>query len=377
MHLLMRPRRRAAQLPADIEIEIISRLFAALPQILCIAAGLIVGSAIMAVQTGETIFWWLTAAGIVTTLLRIANIVSFKRRDPACKLSLAEARRWEAGYAYSAFAFTLVIAALTLAAAATDHAGGFVLSLGLTMALTAGSYLRTLRYWICAVLSTIAIGTLVVAFLASGDPLYQALSVLLLVYLYSIYESSDYIIGQFEELLTVRRELDFAASHDSLTGLMNRRGLDRVLREAGESGEALGLLLLDLDGFKLINDRHGHQAGDDLLKQVAMRLKGVVRPGDSVARLGGDEFALVVRSVEDAAALSEIADRAVSVVMAPFMLMGQLVTVGASVGVSVKSEQDTTPWTAEVLTRAADQALYGAKRAGKGRSMVAHWDDVA
>lgn len=377
MHLLMRPRKRAAQLPADIEIEIISRLFGALPQILCIAAGLIVGSAIMAVQTGEAIFWWLTGAGVVTTLLRIANIVGFKRRDPARRLTLTEARRWEAGYAYSAFAFTIVIAALTLAAAATDHAGGFVLSLGLTMALTAGSYLRTLRYWICAVLSTIAIGTLVVAFLLSGDPLYQALSVLLLVYLYSIYESSDHIIGQFEELLMVRRELDFAASHDPLTGLVNRRGLDSVLREAGESGEALGLLLLDLDGFKLVNDRHGHQAGDDLLKQVAMRLKGVVRPGDSVARLGGDEFALVIRGVEDPVALSEVADRAVSVVMAPFMLMGQLVSVGASVGVSVKSERGSPSWTAEIMTRAADQALYGAKRAGKGRSMVAHWDDVA
>ena len=377
MHLLMRPRKRAAQLPADIEIEIISRLFAALPQVLCIAAGLIVGSAIMAVQTGEAVFWWLTGAGVVTTLARIANIVGFKRRDPARKLTLAEARRWESGYAYTAFAFTLVIAALTLAAAAADHAGGFVLSLGLTMALTAGSYLRTLRYWICAVLSTIAIGTLVVAFLASGDPLYQALSVLLLVYLYSIYESSDHIIGQFEELLMVRRELDFAASHDPLTGLLNRRGLDRVLDEAGESGEALGLLLLDLDGFKLVNDRYGHQAGDDLLKQVAMRLKGVVRPGDIVARLGGDEFALVVRGVEDAVALSEVADRAVSVVMAPILLMGQFVSVGASVGVSVKPERDSGHWTAEVLTRAADQALYGAKRAGKGRSMVAHWDDVA
>jgi len=377
MHLLMRPRRRAAQLPADIEIEIISRLFAALPQILCIAAGLIIGSAIMAVQTGQAIFWWLTGAGFLTTLARIANIVAFKRRVPARKLTLAEARRWEAGYAYTAFAFTLVIAALTLAAAAADHAGGFVLSLGLTMALTAGSYLRTLRYWICAVLSTIAIGTLVVAFLLSGDPLYQALSVLLLVYLYSIYESSDHIIGQFEELLMVRRELDFAASHDPLTGLLNRRGLDSVLDGAGESREALGLLLLDLDGFKLVNDRHGHQAGDDLLKQVAMRLRGVVRPGDIVARLGGDEFALVIRGIDDPAALSEVADRAVSVVMAPFMLMGQLVTVGASVGVSVKSERDSERWTAEVLTRAADQALYGAKRAGKGRSMVAHWDDVA
>lgn len=377
MHLLMRPRKRAAQLPADIEIEIISRLFAALPQILCIAAGLIIGSAIMAVQTGEAVFWWLTGAGAVTTLLRIINIVGFKRRDPARKLTLVEAQRWEAGYAYTAFAFTLVIAALSLAAAAVGHAGGYVLSLGLTMALTAGSYLRTLRYWICAVLSTIAIGTLVVAFLVSGDPLYQALSVLLLVYLYSIYESSDHIIGQFEELLMVRRELDFAASHDPLTGLANRRGLDRVLREAGESDEALGLLLLDLDGFKLVNDRHGHQAGDELLRQVAMRLRGVVRPGDVVARLGGDEFALIIRGVEDAVALSDVADRAVSVVMAPFMLVGQFVTVGASVGVSVKPARDSGDWTAEVLTRAADQALYGAKRAGKGRSMVAHWDDVA
>ena len=108
-----------------------------------------------------------------------------------------------------------------------------------------------------------------------------------------------------------------------------------------------------------------------------MRLKGVVRPGDIVARLGGDEFALLVRGVEDAVALSEVADRAVSVVMAPVLLMGQFVTVGASVGVSVKPERDSGHWTAEVLTRAADQALYGAKRAGKGRSMVAHWDDVA
>ena len=88
----------------------------------------------MAVQTGETIFWWLTGAGIVTTLLRIANIAGFKRRDPARKLTLAEARRWEAGYAYTAFAFTLVIATLTLTAAAVDHAEGCVLSLGLTMA---------------------------------------------------------------------------------------------------------------------------------------------------------------------------------------------------------------------------------------------------
>lgn len=371
MHLLMRPRRRATRLPAEIEIEIISRLFAALPQILCIAAGLIIGSAIMAVQTAEPIFWWLTGAGVLTTIARIVNIIGFKRRDPAQKLTLEEARRWEKGYAYTAFAFTGVIATLTITAAYLGHPGGFVLSLGLNMALTAGSYLRTLRYWICAGLSSLAIGAQIAAFLLSGDALYQALSILLAVYLYSIFESSDHIIGQFEELMMVRRELDFAASHDPLTGLANRRGLDRVLDEACAGGQALGLLLLDLDGFKQVNDRHGHHGGDDLLKQVAARLQGVTRPGDVVARLGGDEFAIVVRGTDDVAVLSDVADRALSVLQAPFTVLGQFASVGASVGVAVMSAQDSERWTVETLKRSADQALYGAKRAGKGRSMIA------
>ncbi len=377
MHLLMRPHKRASHLPAEIEIEIISRLFAALPQILCIAAGLIIGSAIMAAQTGRWVFWWIAIAGVATTAARVVNILGFKRREPKGRLTLAEARRWEAGYAYTAFAFTLVIAALTVTAAWLHHPGGFVLSLGLTMALTAGSYLRTLRYWICAGLSTIAVGTQVAAFLLSGDALYQALSILLGVYLYSIYESSDYIIGQFEELLIIRRDLDFAASHDPLTGLANRRGLEKVLQQAREADERLGLLLIDLDGFKEVNDRHGHHAGDDLLKQVAARLQAMVRPGDLVARLGGDEFAVVVRGSADPAALSGIAERAVSLIKAPFVIIGQIVTVGASVGISVPSAAVSTNWTVESLTRSADEALYGAKRAGKGRSMIAQWDDVA
>lgn len=373
----MRPRKRALHLPPEIEIEIISRLFAALPQILCIAAGLIIGSAIMAIQTGQPVFWWITAAGVVTTAARIVNIVGFKRRAPGRRLSLAEARRWEAGYAYTAFAFTLVIAALTVSAAWLHHPGGFVLSLGLTMALTAGSYLRTLRYWICAGLSTIAVGTQVAAFLLTGDALYQALSILLGVYLYSIYESSDYIIGQFEELLMVRRDLDFAASHDSLTGLANRRGLERVLGEACAAAEPLGLLLIDLDGFKPVNDRHGHHAGDDLLKQVAARLQAMLRPGDLVARLGGDEFAIVLRGADDPAVLSDVADRALALIKAPFVVLGQIVTIGASVGISPRPAGDAAAWTVESLMRSADQALYSAKRAGKGRSMVALWDDVA
>ena len=90
-----------------------------------------------------------------------------------------------------------------------------------------------------------------------------------------------------------------------------------------------------------------------------------------MARLGGDEFAIVVRGTDDVAVLSDVADRALSVLQAPFTMLGQFASVGASVGVAVMSAQDSERWTVETLKRSADQALYGAKRAGKGRSMIA------
>src|SRR5690348_10315081 len=134
-------KRRASTLPPPVEIEIISRLFGAAPQIICIALGLIIGSAIMAMETGEPIYAWLTAAGIATSGWRLANIVGFMRRDQRVALTVAEARRWEKGYAYSAFAFTLVLAVLVVATFRTDDQngqddqGGHVLSIGLVMAL--------------------------------------------------------------------------------------------------------------------------------------------------------------------------------------------------------------------------------------------------
>jgi diguanylate cyclase (GGDEF)-like protein len=361
-------RKRASILPPAIEIEIISRLFGAAPQIICIALGLIIGSAIMAVQTGDPLFTILTAAGVITSALRLVNIAAFHRRDPRIALSLAEARRWEKGYAYTAFAFTLVLAVLVVATFRSDHQGGHVLSIGLVMALTAGSYLRTLRYWICASLSTVAIGTLAAAFLLSGDPLYQALSILLVVYLVSIYEGSDHMVGQIEELLIARRELDLASRHDPLTGLLNRRGIDRILADACQSGEALSVLMLDLDGFKLVNDKLGHAAGDDLLRQVGKRLGGLLRPEDVAGRVGGDEFTIVIRGETGPGFADSLAARAVAGVSTPFEVLGQPVHIGASVGIAtldrLAANDDDL---AGVLLRKADAALYEAKRAGRGQ----------
>ncbi len=151
------------------------------------------------------------------------------------------------------------------------------------------------------------------------------------------------------------------AQHDPLTGLPNRTVLRRRVEQMGATGEPAALLILDLDGFKRVNDDLGHAAGDSVLQEVARRLLGCVRASDTVARLGGDEFALLlggVGSPEDAAAVAEAAIRAVS---CPITLEGEDAGVGASVGIAVHPGGAGT----DELLSSADLALYEAKNDGR------------
>jgi diguanylate cyclase len=156
------------------------------------------------------------------------------------------------------------------------------------------------------------------------------------------------------------------ALKDSLTGLPNRRLFcDRVehslAREARRTG-TIGVLFIDLDRFKDVNDTLGHPAGDQLLVSVAERLRVVLRPDDTAARFGGDEFALLVEDigVDD---LTEVAERVLGALSAPFVVKAKEVAVGASVGVALSTPGDTV----DDLLRNADVAMYTAKRAGRGR----------
>jgi diguanylate cyclase (GGDEF)-like protein/PAS domain S-box-containing protein len=150
-----------------------------------------------------------------------------------------------------------------------------------------------------------------------------------------------------------RAQLAHRADHDALTGLPNRERLRRRLRtlledvRAGRS-DGVGLLFLDLDRFKVINDSLGHAAGDRLLREVAGRLQRSTPPDDLLARLGGDEFALVTG---DHLRAAELAERLVEVLEAPFDLDGREVTVGASIGVSVREALDQATATSPTRTR--------------------------
>jgi two-component system cell cycle response regulator len=173
--------------------------------------------------------------------------------------------------------------------------------------------------------------------------------------------------GQLAELRSTVERWEQLARTDALTGMANRRAAEERLEaeteRAGRYQRPLTLLLADVDGLKTINDRHGHPAGDTLLRVFAQRLSEMVRGTDLLARWGGDEF-LVVCPETDAAAARLVADRLVGCAQAPVDVGGALVGCGLSVGwATADSEVD-----ARRLLREADRALYCSKQSGRGRA---------
>jgi len=168
------------------------------------------------------------------------------------------------------------------------------------------------------------------------------------------------------ERIKLEEQLTHQAFHDSLTGLPNRSlfrdRLDQALARAKRSGEFIAVLLIDLDGFKQVNDSLGHDAGDQLLSEVARRFKHVVRESDTVARFGGDEFALLLECVTEREVVA-FAQRLLDGVAETVAIAGREISLGASIGIVL----DPGSGHSEELVRDADVAMYAAKDAGRGR----------
>ncbi len=163
--------------------------------------------------------------------------------------------------------------------------------------------------------------------------------------------------------------LTWQAYHDTLTGLANRAllqdRLDHALERARRARELTGLLFIDLDHFKAVNDALGHEAGDRLLIEVADRLVHAVRTGDTVARLGGDEFVILAEALAVRGEARLIAERVLELLAEPSHIDGTDITIGASVGIAFDEVHNP-----DLLLRDADAALYQAKHSGRGRFVV-------
>ncbi|GIM94188.1 diguanylate cyclase domain-containing protein [Paractinoplanes toevensis] len=160
-----------------------------------------------------------------------------------------------------------------------------------------------------------------------------------------------------------QERLEFEAQHDALTGLPNRRRMQDVLGTSLRS-DSVAVLFVDLDGFKAVNDAHGHEAGDELLRQVAVRLSDCVRADDVLSRVGGDEFVVLMPGVLDPGAVEATSARIRHAVEAPFLIDGNEVRIGASVGLHL-APLSCDP---DEALRAADHAMYMIKKAGGSRA---------
>ncbi|MBI3747011.1 MAG: sensor domain-containing diguanylate cyclase, partial [Chloroflexi bacterium] len=164
------------------------------------------------------------------------------------------------------------------------------------------------------------------------------------------------------------------AFRDALTGLANRvlfhdRVSHALNRVRGRRPQRTAVLFLDVDHFKLLNDRFGHSRGDEVLQAVAERVRAAIRPGDTAARLGGDEFAVLLEEVDGPAAAILVAERLLAGLAVPIELDGSLPQVGATIGVALSSAGEES---ADDLLRNADIAMYAAKAGGRGRVELFH-----
>jgi len=186
---------------------------------------------------------------------------------------------------------------------------------------------------------------------------------------------------EIEERRRIEKQVRHMATHDSLTGLGNRilfvEHLAHAFAEAARAGSAFALLYIDIDGFKQVNDRHGHAAGDELLCAIAQRLRTHLRQEDYAVRLSGDEFAVIMQDLPDGAVALAQGQRLCEVLGQSYGLRHAAppvsVSIGASIGVALYPDHASHE---PELMRLADAAMYRAKKAGKGRAALAAPQDL-
>lgn len=176
----------------------------------------------------------------------------------------------------------------------------------------------------------------------------------------------DAVLRLLEEVEVQRKVIERSAMHDTLTDLPTLRlAEDRTsmaILQARRKGTKMAVLFLDLDGFKAVNDTHGHDAGDAVLRQAASRMIACLRFSDTVARIGGDEFLILLPDLQNTAHAGSVAASLIESLSAPFVASDQQVSIGASIGIAIYPEHGST---GAELRRNADGAMYEAKRQGK------------
>jgi diguanylate cyclase (GGDEF)-like protein len=355
----------------QVEIELIDRLISPVRPLILYVLGFGLCIGVMWWRTEAPVFHALFFAATIASLARGAVLLAYLLRAETPALTLAGARRWESAHAACAIFCNLVLAAFSLVCFQTGQPAGYLLATCFALGQAASVATRNPRPWLANVLVTLALGPIVIVCVLSADDTLRAMAALVAFSLLSFYETSLNHARNLRELLLSRRRAALAANHDALTGLVNLRRFDEAASDLFDQRQPFALLYVDLDGFKPINDTYGHPSGDEVLRQVANRLRALAGPRDVVARVGGDEFAIVLEGEHGAGQVKLIADQIVMLLAQPVSLGSLTVRVGGSVGAVIHSGGQDRLCSLSELKRLADEALYASKREGKGRAQLA------
>ncbi len=328
----------------------------------------------------------LAALGAITTFLRLATLRAYFRAGPVG--DFAQLKRWERRYAIGNYASAILLALLNIVAISAHYPLLHLITVSLVFSFGAGIVSRTsVRPKICVTSLLIAtVPTILALALHSLDahptPLHAELFlieafIVAMITALSL-QTVVHLYRSAVEHHTARHDMAKLARTDALTGLSNRL----LLREqfqlhtatALRAKNQIALHFLDLDGFKAINDRHGHPAGDALLEQVARRLESIVRSEDVVSRLGGDEFIVLQVGLRDDSEAELLARRIIREISKPYLVDDVSMSISVSVGIATAPKLGVE---LERLLACADAALYRAKAGGKARALFCIEADAA
>ncbi len=352
--------------------ELVDLLYTSLPQVCAIGLTSVTGAVTLAALYGDVGYAVIAGAILAIGIARIYSLMLYKSR--AGRLSDADVVRWERLYGAGASGFGLALGLLSFRALQLDDQPGAWIAFGLSMSFCVGMVSRAaIRPWIILTAAAVLLIPTMIGGLLHAELAYKLGAIMLVLFWLTLREASRHLSAAFIERLEAKHRLARQATHDFLTGLPNRAAFLQALTEMRDD---FAIVAIDLDGFKQVNDRHGHQAGDDLLRQVAVRLSSCVGDTGIAARFGGDEFMILKplepgqRGRDEALALTQ---RAILDLSMPFLLADIPVRIGASAGILINPAGAKASLPTQLLEQ-VDRALYAAKRAGGGRWS---WSDAS
>ncbi len=346
--------------------ELVELLYTSLPQVMAISATSVCGGVALTFLSGDAGYALISCLIFLTAAVRLTSLYRYKTHAP--NLSDRDVVIWERIYGICAAAFSIALGMLSWRALRLGDAPGAWITFGLSMSYCVGMVSRAaIRPWIVLLASALLLAPTIVAGLLRPELPYKLGAVMLILFWMTLREASLHLSTAFIDRLEAKHALARRASQDFLTGLPNRAAFLSALRNT--KGH-VAIIAIDLDEFKPVNDRFGHHAGDELLRQVSARLIECIGDDGLAARYGGDEF-MLLRAVESGAAghasALALTRQAVLALSMPYLLSDLPVRIGASAGILVAENAQPASADASDLLERVDRALYAAKRAGGGR----------